>query len=142
MNKLSKINYDEDYSEFDLSQTAPCDDRLVTKVTLDDYDWMEYTFETYFPTKAQGFLYVKIEYCGFIESQMIVKQRIDDKKYIHIITFSTDIFIEFIKDFLTKHIAQWDNTYAFSGEQEAVEIYNKILDNAITYKTQEDTKKE
>ena len=84
------------------------------------------------------FLFV---FCGNGYSHGICNE-IDDKKYIHIITFSTDIFIEFIKDFLTKHIAQWDNTYAFSGEQEAVEVYNKILDNAITYKTQEDTEKE
>ena len=46
MKELEKIIYDENLSEFDLSKTAPCDDRIMTKLTLDDYDWMVYRLET------------------------------------------------------------------------------------------------
>ena len=134
INKLQKINYDENLSEFDLSLTAPCDDRLMTKLTLDDYDWMSYVFETFLPTKTQGFLSVKVDYTGFTISQMIVNQQINDKTIVHTIDFNSDIFIEFLKDFLTKHIAQWSQKYAFCGEKEAVELFNKILDNHNDYK--------
>ena len=134
---LKKIDYDENLTQFDLTKTAPCDDRLITKVTLDDYDWMKYMFETWFPTKEQGFLYIKITYSGFIQSDMEVEQTINGKKYNHTIRFDTELFKNFIKDFLTKHVAQWDNSYAFSGEKEAVEFYNQILDNILEYKVEE-----
>ena len=91
INKLQKINYDENLSEFDLSLTAPCDDRLMTKLTLADYDWMSYVFETFLPTKTQGFLSVKVDYTGFTISQMIVNQQINDKTLVHTIDFNSDI---------------------------------------------------
>ena len=136
---LKHIKYDKELSEFDLSMTAPCDDRLMTKVTLDDYDWMDYKFETYFPTKTQGLLHMTLNYVGFVTSYMTVEQKINDKTVTHTLEFDSDIFIEFIKDFLTKHIAAWDETYAFCGEKEAVEIYNKILDNHTDYKVEQST---
>ena len=132
--RLKPIKYDEKLSEFDLSLTAPCDDRLMTKLTLDDYDWMTYIFETWLPTKAQGMLYVKVEYVGTTSSIMTVVQHNNDNKSVtHKITFDTDLFQDFIKDYMTKHIAQWDSTYAFCGEQEAVNFFNTIINNPIDY---------
>ncbi len=135
--KLQKITYDEQLTEFDLSRTTPCDDRLMTKLTLDDYDWMEYTFESWFPTRAQGFLHICVIYAGTVRSEMQVEQTINDKVYKHSIIFATDIFVDFIKDYMTKHLAQWDSEHAFCGEREAVEFYNKILDNAVDHKYEE-----
>ena len=132
--RLKPIKYDEKLSEFDLSLTAPCDDRLMTKLTLDDYDWMTYIFETWLPTKAQGMLYVKVEYVGTTSSMMIVTQHTNDNNsVVHKITFDTELFKDFIKDFMTKHVAQWDSTYAFCGEEEAINFFNTIIENNTDY---------
>lgn len=132
--RLQPIKYDEKLSEFDLTLTAPCDDRLMTKLTLDDYDWMTYIFETWLPTKTQGMLYVKVEYVGTTTSMVIVTQhRNDNNSVTHKILFDTDLFKDFIKNYMTKHIAQWDSTYAFCGEEEAVNFFNTILNNHIDY---------
>lgn len=132
--RLKPVKYDENLSEFDLNLTAPCDDRLMTKLTLDDYDWMTYTFETWLPTKAQGMLYVKVEYVGTTSSIMIVNQdKNNTNSVVHKITFDTELFKDFIKDYLTKHMAQWDSTYAFCGEEEAVNFFNTIIENHTDY---------
>ena len=99
INKLQPLSYD--MSEYDLSILAPCNDRLATKLILDDYDWMSYSLETYFPTKSQGFLSVKVEYFGLIDCQMEVKQTFNISKeneynIYHNYIFSTDIFEDFI----------------------------------------------
>lgn len=41
--KLDFIIFDD--KEFDYSRRTGCDDRIETRLTLKDYDWMEYTFE-------------------------------------------------------------------------------------------------
>ena len=41
------------------------DDRTNTYLTLNDYDWMNYTLSTRFRTKDMGLLNVKFEYVGF-----------------------------------------------------------------------------
>ena len=130
---LKPIRYDDTLSEFDLNLTAPCDDRLMTKLTLDDYDWMTYTFETWLPTKKQGLLKVKVEYIGATTCTMIVTQHHENQIIRHKIIFNSDIFKDFIRDFMTKHIAQWDSTYAFCGEEEAVNFFNTILEKKSDY---------
>jgi len=131
---LEKLVYDEKLTNFDLSKTEPCDDRLMTKLILDDYDWMNYKFITYFPTKTQGFLKVEIEYYGSAESTMIVTQ-FDDNGLIkkHKYIFESELFEKFLIDFMTKHIQQWETNIAFCGEKEAVDIFNKVLDNYTDY---------
>ena len=143
--KLKPVNYDDTLSEFDLSLTAPCDDRLMTELRLCDYDWMQYVFKTCLPTKSQGFLRVEIKYFGCKDSTMVVCQNLNPHKggqkaetgepeiYIHKMQFDTDIFVEFLKKYMSAHIAQWDSTYAFCGEKMAVEIFNKILENSRDY---------
>lgn len=139
--RLKLIKYDENLSEFDLSLTTPCNDRLMTKLTLDDYDWMTYTFEGWLPTKTQGLLYVKVEYVGTTSSTMTVTQyQNDNESVIHKITFDTDLFIDFIKDYMTKHIAQWDSEYAFCGEEETVNFFNAIINNHTDYTIIDHTK--
>lgn len=102
--KLKTIKYDSNLSKFDLSQTDPCDDRLIIKITLEDYDWMRYNVDTYFPTIDQGMLSIHISFFGCTYCEMEVKQRLDNSLYRHVITFSTKLFAEFMKIYLSKHI--------------------------------------
>ena len=137
MNKLECLKYDKELSAFDLSKTAPCDDRIMTKLTLDDYDWMSYVFETYFPTKDQGLLHVKIEYAGFTVSEMVVTQKFDnDYLVIHKVEFDSRIFSDFLKSYMNHHIAQWEETYAFNGGELAIDLFNEILKHAKSYNMQ------
>ncbi len=128
--KLEKIPLDQQMSEFNLTTDM---DRLFTTLILDDYDWMHYIFETKFPTKKQGFLDIQVEYYGTTTSNMNIIQILDDKEYSHTFSFDTEIFIRFLKAYMHQHIAQWDDDYAFCGEQMAVELFNEILDNHIGY---------
>ena len=135
MDKLVPIEWTDDYKEFDFSLTPDCDDRIATQLILDDYNWMNYTFETVFPTKTQGILNIKIEYVGSsictIKVEQIFKEQ--NKKYIHRIDFSVSLFQDFIKDYMLKHIKNWDETFAFNGGFEAVQFFNRILRDYETY---------
>lgn len=131
--RLKTIKYDSNLSKFDLSQTAPCDDRLIIKLTLEDYDWMKYTVDTYFPTIDQGMLSIHISFFGCIYCEMEVKQRLNNSLYRHVITFSTELFAEFMKTYLSKHIQAWDEKYAFCGDKEIIEFYNNIIKNYLEY---------
>jgi len=137
--KLVPIQYDEKLTEFNLEENKNCDDRIETLLILHDYDWMNYKFITILPTKKQGYLKVEIEYFGTSTSIMKVWQTINEKVYIHEIDFDAYIFIDFVKDYMTKHIQNWEDTYAFCGEKEAIEIFNKILNNVKNYKLVEDS---
>lgn len=104
------------------------DDRTNTYLTLNDYDWMNYTLSTRFRTKDMGLLNVKFEYVDFTAFMYITKQ--NDCKTIDITyNFSTDIFKKHIIDFLKKHIASWDSQYAFNGEEEVIDFYNDVLEH-------------
>ena len=146
INKLQPLSYD--MSEYDLSILAPCNDRLATKLILDDYDWMSYSLETYFPTKSQGFLSVKVEYFGMTNCQMEVKQTFNISKeneysIYHNYIFSTDIFEDFIKEYMTEHLKQWeDGAYAFCGEEYAIKLFNNVLENHSDYSVENEKKKQ
>ena len=133
MERLKEIKYDNELSEFDLSMTEPCTDRLMTKLTLHDYEWMEYKFETWLPTKKQGMLTVTATYNGTAESKMVVWQNMEGHAAVHTITFPAEVFEEFLKDFLIKHVKQWESDYAFCGGEEAVGLYNNVLGAAKSY---------
>lgn len=133
--KLKPIFYDPELTEFNLEQQAPCDDRLITELHLEDYDWMSYQFKTYLPTKKQGFLDITIEYFGLISSTMIVKQNTqNNENFTHLITFNSDIFITFLIEYMTQHMKQWSSEYVFCGEELAIELFNNILTKATDYK--------
>lgn len=131
--KLQEIKYDKELSAFN-EEKLIMSDSLITKLTLENYGWMSYRFETFFPTKEQGDLNIKVEYYGFINCTAVITQ---DKKKEITIQFPTSVFVEFIKDFLTKHMAQWESEFAFCGEEEAVEFFNNILRNANSYAEKE-----
>ena len=133
LENLKPIKWDKKYTAFDFSFTPLCPDRIITKLTLDDYDWMQYVFEAWLPTKEQGLLHMKAEYFGSTVCTLKVIQEksrgdeIYNKEIIHEIKFKTELFEAFITDFMKKHIAQWHETYAFNGGEEAVKFYNRIL---------------
>lgn len=132
MKKLEKIIYDN--SLFDFTMTRPCDDRICTKLTLNDYDWMEYTFETQLPTVDQGMLSVKVVYYGLKESDCEITQKINGKQFIHKISFDSDIFNRFLKEYLIKEANMiFDKEFCFNGGEEAVGLYNKIISEPTKY---------
>ena len=103
------------------------DDRTNTYLHLLDYDWMQYTLETRFRTEAQGILEVEFEYFGVITSSMTVKQTKDDKVTVYEFSYPTDIFQKYITEYMTAHIAAWNGTYAFNGEDYVIHFFNTVL---------------
>lgn len=104
------------------------DDRTNTYLSLNDYDWMEYNLTTRFKTKKYGELKVSFVYNGLVESTMEIEQNLEGEKYCYAYAFDSDIFIKYLKQFLTKHIEQWDNEFAFNGEDIVIDFYNKIIE--------------
>lgn len=103
------------------------DDRTNTYLHLLDYDWMQYTLETRFRTEAQGILEVEFEYFGVVTSSMTVKQTKDDKVTVYEFSYPTDIFQKYITEYMTAHIAAWNGTYAFNGEDYVIPFFNTVL---------------
>lgn len=103
------------------------DDRTNTYVHLLDYDWMQYTLETRFRTEAQGILEVSFEYFGVVTSSMTVKQTKDDKVTVYEFSYPTSLFQKHITAYLTAHIAAWNGTYAFNGEDYVIPFFNEVL---------------
>ena len=103
------------------------DDRTNTYLSLDDYDWMNYHLKTRFRTEELGILKVDFSYFGFVKSTMTVEQTFlgETKEYVY--SYPTDIFVKYLKSFLTKHMNSWDDEYAFNGEDIVVAFYNEVL---------------
>lgn len=104
------------------------DDRTNTYLTLADYDWMNYILKTKFSTKELGVLKVEFEYFGLVTSEMEVEQTLGEKTIVYTFEFDSDIFIKHIKDYLEKHISQWNDKYAFNGEEIVVNFYNEVIE--------------
>lgn len=102
-------------------------DRTNTYLTLNDYDWMEYTLKTRFHTEEQGILNVEFDYFGFVFSTMKVTQLQNEKETIYDYSFPTDIFKKYLIQYLQKHIGSWDEQYAFNGEEEVISFFNEVL---------------
>ena len=105
------------------------DDRTNTHLVLDDYDWMNYILTTRFNTKEMGEIEVRFEYFGATSSVMYVKQTYNNICERVVYEYPTDIFQKYIILFLTKHIASWDEEYAFYGEDEVIDFFNTVLEN-------------
>ena len=105
------------------------DDRTNTYLQLNDYDWMSYRLSTRFKTEKQGVLNIEFEYFGTNRSLMKVSQILNDDKKQFEISYDTDIFIKYLKKFLENHIKQWDDKYAFNGEDIVLEFYNEVIQN-------------
>ena len=106
---------------------------INTKLTLDDYDWMQYTLCAEFKTKETGTLNVKFEYYGAVESNMLVTQTLNDTTKTIEYRYSTDVFEKHLMRFLSKHMAQWGQTFAFSGEDIIISFYNEVLEKGTLF---------
>ena len=104
------------------------DDRTNTFLHLYDYDWMDYNLYTRFRTKELGTLYVRFQYFGFGNSWMIVEQELDGKCEKVGYSYPSELFKKHIMKFLEKHIASWNSSYAFNGEDEVIGFFNEVID--------------
>lgn len=138
--KLDFIVFDD--KEFDYSRRPGCDDRIETRLTLKDYDWMEYTFECWFPTIKQGDLCIVASYNGMGSCNAKITQVINGEKYLHSFEFSNSIWKRFITNYMKKHIDQWITGQVFYAGEEAVAFYNEILNDAENYNIKEVVKEE
>lgn len=104
------------------------DDRTNTYLTLADYDWMNYTLKTRFTTKELGVLNIEFEYFGLTTSEMEIEQTLGEKTIVYTFEFDSDIFIKHLKNYLDKHISQWDSEYAFNGEDIVINFFNEVIE--------------
>ena len=108
-------------------ENKPLKDRVNTKLTLLDTDWMSYELEASFRVKTQGELNVKFTYYGAAEAEMHVDQKNEGKSQEHKYFFSSDIFEKYILKFMALHLEQWKNEEVFYGGDIMVEFYNEVL---------------
>lgn len=115
------------------------DDRTNTFVSLNDYDWMEYTIKTSFKTEELGILKIEFVYFGMTRCQMNVTQLFNKKVTEYTYEYDTSIFQKYLVEFLTNHINSWNSQYAFNGEDEVIAFYNEVIKNGtITNKQERD----
>ena len=103
-------------------------DIMETYLKLNDYDWMHYQLTGKFRTEEMGALEVKFEFIGAEACNMTIIQTFKEKSRKVIYEFSTDIYKKHLIAFMQKHIASWDDEYAFSGEEEIVSFFNEFLE--------------
>lgn len=102
-------------------------DRTTTCLILDDYDWMHYSPDIYFHTKNQGYFNIRMSYSGSVNCDMHVTQEKENMIYYYEYRFGVDIFEKYISKFMMKHLKHWDSSYAFSGEDVAMEFFNEVI---------------
>lgn len=100
-----------------------------TRLTLADYDWMNYTLSTKFKTAAMGQLNVVFEYRGCTTSLMEVEQHLHNQATKFVYEFSTELFEDHIAAFLVNHIRSWDSEFAFDGEKYVIDFFNDVIKN-------------
>ena len=103
------------------------DEEPDTVLTLCDYSWMDYSLKAVLTTKNQGKLDILFNYSGLVISKMIVNQKVNEKVSTYEFEFDSTIFVKHYKEFLLNHMKQWDNRYAFSGENVIIAFFNEVL---------------
>ena len=128
--KLKPIMWDEDLSAFDLDSVA--EGCITTYLELSDYDWMNYVFKSTLPTKDQGKINFRAEFYGSDKTMVKIHQSLNNLDVEYDLDVPTVVFSDFLVDYLSKHIAQWEstNSRAFCGEKEAIELFNRSITEA------------
>lgn len=108
-------------------ENIPLKDRINTKLTLLDTDWMAYTLETSFRVKKQGELKIRFEYCGIYESNMHVTKKTGQTTHEYTYYFPSDIFEKHLLRFMHRHLEQWEKEEVFYGGDIVVEFYNEVI---------------
>ena len=127
MEKLGKIIYDEENAPSDFIQYSVDGDCITTYLKFNGDNWTDCTFKAIFPTLSQGILCMKIQYCGTKFCRMTVIQKMNGEKYIHEMRFKSFIFVQFVKECITKAKTQWPDK-SFTIDEEVLRLYNEILD--------------
>lgn len=104
------------------------DDRVNTRLQLNDYDWRDYTLSTSFNTEKYGGLKIKFEHFGTTLSRMTVSQIVNNVSDDFEFKYDTKIFIKHIKKFMNDHINAWESEYAFNGEDNVLNFYNEVIE--------------
>lgn len=103
------------------------DDRTNTFLELSDYDWMQYVLRTRFKTEVLGLLDIAFEYYGSRVSRMNIRQDLDGEIKEYTYEYDSTIFERYIRKYMLKHIAQWDDNLAFNGEEIILDFYNDVI---------------
>lgn len=112
-------------------------DRVYTTVNLDDYDWMQYKLTASFEINAEVLVEATFEYFG-CGSWLYIEQRTHETSVYYKIEFPQEIFQKHIIEFLKKHIASWDEEYAFNGEDLVIDFYNDAIEHGkVCYSKEE-----
>ena len=119
-----------------LSELSPADlllqnrygfDRIYTRLTLTDTDWMNYRLAALIPTRRFGRMHVQFEYFGAQFSEMTVKYRIRNHDIQDVYTFPSEIFERYILKFLHEQIRSWNQENAFYAGALILDFYNSVL---------------
>ena len=106
----------------------PLKDRINTKLTLLDTDWMTYTLETSFHVKTQGKLKIRFEYYGVQKSDLYVTQEKNGICHEYTYSFPSEIFEKYLSKCMYRHLKQWKSEEVFYGGDIAVEFYNEVIE--------------
>ena len=104
-----------------------CFDRIFSFLILIDYDWMHYRLQAQIPIKEKQMLNIEFAYFGDVKSSMYAELNGSVTEYI----FDSNIFKEYISKYIKKHANQWNETYAFNGDDIVIEFYNNVMENHI-----------
>ena len=112
---------------YDISDTT---DAVFTKLSLMDYDWLEYDFSATIHTRDKGIIHITIEYVGTTECRVYAEQSYitNNIKYRYEESLEiADIVIEFIRDYELAHAESLCTSKAFDNTQITIDFYNKII---------------
>ena len=109
-------------------ENMPLKDRINTKLTLLDTDWMTYTLETSFHVKMQGKLKIRFEYYRIQKSDLYVTQEKRGICHEYTYSFPSEIFEKYILKFMKRHFEQWKSKEVFYGGDIAIEFYNEVIE--------------
>lgn len=111
---------------YDIADTT---DAVFTKLSLMDYDWLEYDFSATIHTRDNGIIHMAVEYVGTTECRVYVEQSYaNDVKYQYDENLKiADMVIEFIKTYETVHAESLGTFKAFDNTQITIDFYNKII---------------
>ena len=118
-------------SDDDMDYTGDMD-RIFTKLTLDDYDWVNYRLEAVFPIRNEPTLYLKFEYYGSLFCALFLSTFYDNDGEDAELRFNSEIFERYLAEYLEEHLASRDNPGAFYGGDIALRFFNEVLTNKDT----------
>ena len=115
------------------------DDRVNCLLSLNDYDWCDYHYDTRFPTLKYGTLAVRFSYFGYVDCFMKIRQYLPndltelDKNWVlcHEYKFDYSMFNKYLKKDLESRVRNLSNSFspAYSPEDLMIEFFNDVLQN-------------